>query len=171
MKVQLTDRAKDKGLLEVELFSKQETEEIIAGVMYEKRTKENEIIEWLDPVLIFKTNIKHAAYDKVVRLAENAGILIMIPEAKNLKSDYYGLDFDGHKVFVKSWGYTSNHLPPNKRWGKFRMREAADNWLTDTILLADVVLFTLSKVNENLCDAEVIKLIQQQFKGKNLIGI
>lgn len=170
MRIELTERAKDKGLMKMELFSNEETDHCIAGVVYEKRMKEGEVIEWLDPILIFKTPIKHGVYDKVVRLAEEAGILILIPEAKNLKSDYYGLSFSGHKTLVKSWGYTSNHLPPNKRWNETRMREAADNWLSDTVLLAEIVSFTWSKIVENMGEKEIITEIQQQYSNKHLIA-
>lgn len=170
MKVELTERARDKGLMKMELFSETEREHCIAGVLYEKRFKEGEVIEWLDPVLIFKTPIKHGVYDKIVRLAEAAGILLLIPEAKNLKSDYYGLSFTGHKTIVKSWGYTSNHLPPNKRWNETRMREAANNWLSDTVLLSDIIIFTWEKINENLTDEEIITAIQQRFSSQYLIA-
>lgn len=170
MEVQLTERAKDKGLMKMELFSKKELAGCIAGVIYEKRTKDGEIIEWLDPILIFKSGVKHGDYDKAFRLAEKAGILLLLPEAKNFKTDYYGLSFDGHKNLIKSWGYTSNHLPPNKRWNENKMREAANTWLEDTVLLAEIVLFILDKLSAHLKEEEIVEMVRTEFSQKQLVG-
>lgn len=168
MKVQLTERAREKGLVSVELLSQAETGNCIAGVLYEKRMKDGETIEWVDPIIIFKEPIKHGIYDKAVRIAEKAGILLLLPESKNFRTDYYGLMFNGYPTIIKSWGYTSNHVPVSKRWRKSVMEEKAVNWLPDVELMAEIIDFVITKMAEEITEDELVLMVSRLLKEKNV---
>lgn len=162
MNIDLTGRAREKGMKEVKIMELNETEEYIACVLYEKRIKHSDRVEWLDPTIIFKTPVKHGIYDQAVRLAESAGLVLFLPDVDNFRTDYYGLSFNGHKSIVKSWGYTSNHLPISKRWNKSEMDANAKKWLPDINAVAQIVC-SLIEIVQTTSDENIRLELAKQY--------
>lgn len=168
MRCELTDRARYKGIKQVEIMEKVETTSYIACVVYEKRKKDGETIEWLDPAIVFKDKVKHGQYDQAVRLAEEAGLILLLPEEKNFRTDYYGLRFDGHGTIVKSWGYTSNHVPRSKRWKQEEMKTHAKQWLTDIHTAAEIVFTMIDIINKTDTEEERLALAVKYLESKHV---
>lgn len=146
MMVEITERAKKKGFTQVEMLCPIDMGDYVVCALYERREVnkvESYVSEWLDPTIIFKTPVLHKEYDKALSLMKKMGSKILFAEAIKIQTDYYGLEFDGSKVFVRSWGYTSNHLPVGLRWNRQKIEETAKEWVpsfaADVELLYDII--------------------------------
>jgi len=169
MKITISDRAKEKGLLSFEVLSEVETDKYIACVIYEKRKKDGEIVEWVDPSIIFKEDVKSKDYDRALRLIEEAGFIMVMPECKNFRTDYLGMSFNGYKPIVKSWGYTSNHLPVRKRWDRAKMEEKAEEWLPDIAMKAEIIQGMIEIDRLQISDEEKIHMAKQWINENILV--
>jgi len=159
MVIELTPRSKDRGIVEERIMKMEETERYIACVIYEKRKKNNEVIEELEPAIIFKTDIKHGDYEAAVRMAEEAGLTMIFPDDKSFRTDYYGLVFHGYKTIIKSFGYTSSFLPSYRRWKQDEMEKVASEWLEDIKLTASVIDGVLN-IMKNKTDVEPVPFVE-----------
>lgn len=164
MSVELTDRARNKGILEVEMLSTIERPDFIVCSLYEKREKNGIVVEWLDPTIIFKTPVKHKDYERAIRLTKEAGIFLIFPEAEKFQTDYYGLRFNGQKTIIKSWGYTSNHSPVSKRLSRPEIEDRAAEWMNDFVedveFLNEIVIMVLKRKT----DEHILDWIRQKLK-------
>lgn len=168
LKIEITSRAKEKGIQQLEMLEYIETEKYFVGVVHEKRMREREIIDFVDPIVIFKTEIKSGDYDRARKFVENAGVLLILPETNNFKTAYYDMTFNGYTRLIKSWGYSSNHLPPSKRWDNRKIKRNAEAWLPDTILIAEIIQFALDLMDEGLNEIEIIANIKDKYRSSSI---
>lgn len=169
MKITMSSRAREKGIQTIRVLSAHETDKYIACVIYEKRKKDGEIVEWVDPSIVFKDKVKSKDYDRALKLIEEAGLIIIMPECKNFRVDYLGLTFDGYKPIVKSWGYTSNHLPIRKRWNQEKMQSKAEEWLPDIAMKAEIIYAMIEIDRQQVSEEEKIQMAKEWIE-ENIVN-
>lgn len=168
MKIKLSERAKDKGIKKVQVLAEQETQNYIACILHERRVKDGEEVDWVDPTIIFKTDVKSKDYDQAVRLLEETGVIVLLPECQNFKTDYSGITFDGYTTLVKSWGYTSNHLPKYRRWNNEEMDKKAKEWINDIATKARII-DQMIEINKTYPDDEDKISVAKEWLEENVL--
>lgn len=163
MELTVTKRAQEKGIRKLELLHMEETENYIVGVLHESRNKASDKIDWVDPIIFFKSDIKHGDYDRIKKMAEAAGLLFLLPEADNFKTDYYSIECKGILKMIKSWGYASTNLPPTRRWNEFRIREAASIWFEDIATMAKIIDSMYQDIKNEMTEDQVIANLKERF--------
>lgn len=163
MELTVTNRAKEKDIRLLNMLEMEETETYIVGVLHESRNNPFDRIDWVNPIIFFKSDIKHGDYDRIKKIAEAAGILFLFPESKNFETDYYSVQCNGIGKMLKSWGYASINLPRSRRWDANQIHEKAKVWMTDFKIVAQIIDFIYIGLREGRSEEMLAQQVKEDF--------
>lgn len=155
---ELTERAKQKGIVELKMSHYNNLGDFATGIVHEKRivhldqkeakrTKQKtRLDDVIYPVMIFPTELKHADYDRAKRFLEKAGLVLPLPNPDEFRTELYSVDLGPHQNILRGWGYDSGLLPPTKRWQEDRIASNTSLWVDDNEILAEMVSFTVQNM-------------------------
>lgn len=165
MELTVTNRAKEKNIRLLNMLEMEETETYIVGVLHESRNDPFERIDWVNPIIFFKSDIKHGDYDRIKKIAEAAGVLFLLPEPKNFETDYYSVQCNGVGKMLKSWGYASINLPRSRRWDTKQIQEKATIWMKDFKVIAEIIDYVYAGLIEGRSEEALIQYVKEDFNA------